>query len=120
MLEERIYWDEINDHQILILDFRNLSRKEIFQLIDTGIEYYNQHKLTNVLSLTDLSNVAIDAPILKKFTEMDEITGKFDKKSAVVGLNRAKTLFLKLVNFTNKNNVRGFYSKKDAVEWLIE
>ncbi len=120
MTGDRIYWKTERGKQILIMDCSGLNNDQIKELIAGGYKYYENKEPNSVLSLTDLTNTYLTSSTYHAFKDLDAKTHEYDLKTAVVGLNKAKTILLNLVNKFRKSQIKGFNSREEALAWLAQ
>ena len=119
-MKDRVNWINKNGKKILIMDYTGLKNDEIKEVINEAIEVCKTQPLKSVLSITDLTNTYLTKSTFEMFKKMDAITSQYDLKSSVVGLNKAKKIFLNLVNMFNKSDIKGFDTREDAIQWLTK
>ena len=120
MTGDRIFWDNKNGKQVLIMDCTGLNNDQIKQLIPGSLKFYENKEPKSMRTLTDLTNTYLTKSTYDAFKDLDAKTNPYDLKSAVVGLNKAKRILLNMLNKFNSSDVKGFNSREEAMAWLTE
>lgn len=116
---DRIKWIEYKGKKILDIDYSDLTKEQIIEVINQLEPFFISQQKNSILSVTNFSNSYVNSDIYKALKEVTKNFCEYDKKVAVFGLNKAKNVFLKLIRRFSNNKIYAFNSKEDALEWLI-
>jgi hypothetical protein len=113
-------WIEYKGANILYIDYRLLSQRQIVERIYAAAEIVGASE-NGVLVLSDFRDVPIGMAILEEMQELGK--GVFsDKtiKSAILGVTGIKKFLLNVYTQFSKDNVVAFNSYEEALEYLVE
>lgn len=121
-LNGRISFIFHKDQYILFTDYSNLegSEMEIFaqKVYDwcASFEYTDKNSLLN---FSDFTNSKVSKKALNILNGIGkDIMGPYNKKSALIGINRMQKIFLNTLNKISGANILCFNTKEDALDWL--
>lgn len=108
--------------QIYIFDFTNFgkSKEETVRLIDAIGDEYAKNPLNSVLALIDVTHAFFHFDTFKTFKKLEERSGQYEKKVAIIGLKGLKKAgFTSVASLSKKGSLKAFDSEQEAKEWLV-
>lgn len=119
---ERIFFFDYAEKQILFINISNLKNtdntEESLKIIDKAIKVA-MSKNEKILTLTDVTNLKYNTPIIKKINELALVTKPYSKKAAIIGIaGLTKIAYNAAMSFSGRN-IPTFNTFQEAVNWLI-
>lgn len=113
----KVNWINHNNKKILYADYRDLQIPEMInQLIfESDIILKSTEK---VLYLGNFEGAIIESEFIKKAYELGKKTEPRNKKSAIVGVDGMKTIFLNTYNMNTGGKNKAFNTEQKALEYL--
>ena len=118
-MENRIRWINQQGTKILLTDYSGLNTKEIFNLMEKAIPYFENQPPKSVLTLVDLTNTYIVGNLFKKGKEATAKTEQYIKKTAGVGMSKSKQILGNLLARVSKMETKLFSTREEAIKWLL-
>ncbi|NOZ48045.1 MAG: STAS/SEC14 domain-containing protein [Chlorobi bacterium] len=116
----KIEWQKYRGTEILLNDRSNLRTDDIIENVKQSIEFVKKSGKTDILYLVDNSNTIITPEVRDFIKQAAKDLDPFIKKSAVIGVNRAQSIMLNILNTITKMSIKAFDDIDRAKEWLIK
>lgn len=106
------------DVEIIYTDVSNSSIKETMDIMDVNHDIIKEKPLNSVLSLVNVTQVAVNGPLLAKLRQNVKRNNPYILATAVIGLNPfTKVMLDTLIAFTGRKIV-ALDSYEEARLWL--
>jgi hypothetical protein len=106
-------------NEVLYLDYRGMNEKQMIQIVDEATERTIQDNKPRLL-LANITGTFVLPDFLKKAKEDGKRTKHLTLKSAIVGVEGAKKVLLKVYNYFIGNEMKPFNDEVEAKEWLVK
>lgn len=118
----RIKLETYNGKTVRFMDFSGLYMNSFIQHLHYCYEYIKNQGETDMLFLFDVTNAKVFGDTLKESKIFANDIIPFRKRSALIGVDRAKSILLNgILRFTGASKyVKSFKTKQEALEWLTE
>lgn len=105
---------------LLVIDFAEMgkTKETTKELINAATNEFMKHPLGSVLGLMNISKIYFHIDTMHAFKELQEKTGPYGKKVAVVGVKGLIKTSFNAITASNKS-VRAFNTEAEAKEWLV-
>ena len=120
---ERYIIKNYKGKKIYISNYCNMKGQEYADLIYENTKKSIEHSKAegeSILIITNVKDTYITREILEAFKNVAKDIKPYAKKSAVLGVEGIKKMFLNTVNMFSSLQTKAFDSEIEACEWLIE
>lgn len=119
-MNEKIYPINHKGHTIYFSNWSNLQTvAEAMAAIEETTRFVEQLGAYNLLEIIDVTNSISSPSVLNTVMESARRTKPFGKRKAIVGISGTKYFVLKTVNKYIDENIQGFKTVDEALEWVI-
>ena len=119
---ERIEEFTHNGKNFIYIDVSNLKKNEDFITI-VGIvkQIMVKYAEKSVYTITNIENIIFDTETKEIAARCLEYNESYVKYGAIIGLDGIKKIMANAVfKVSGRNNMRFFYTKEKAIEWLLQ
>lgn len=116
---KRCYFTNYKNRNILTLNFSNLSRKDIFKLLDESRLFISKQPKNSVLSLINITNLKYDIDTLNAFKEYINNTENYVLASAIFGASFFEGMAIEKFSQSVSIPIKICKSELEAKSWLL-
>jgi len=121
-MNPRAYWIEHKDKKIIYLDYTNLNSRnkpEFMAVLDEARNFILSAG-SNLLILVNVTGSFGDSEIVNRMKQDGKDEKPYVAKEAVVGINGAKEILLRAINFFTNIGIKPFSNVEEAKDWLVK
>lgn len=114
-----ISWIAHQGHQILYVDYRNLSGSALIQTLEEAYRTVTQ-AAGKTLVLDDFTGAVLDSGFMARAKELGQPKGeRKSARTAAIGVGGLKPILLQGYNLATDAGIMPFDSKEEALDWLV-
>jgi hypothetical protein len=120
---KRLQWVVHKGVTIAHTDFRGLKGDSLIEQIDKNlVDLLDRVKggKRNLLLLTDITDVPMTGDSYSKIRQVSERLAPHAVARALLGVSGSRKVVLKAINAVVDYSVKGFSTREEAMEWLVE
>lgn len=116
----RVNYINHKNKKILHIDFSNLNKDEILEVIEEAKSMIVKEPLNSILTLSDFTNISFDKTATKNLEEYAEHNKPYVKAGALLGITGLKKIIYNAILKITGRKLEVFSDAKPAKEWLIK
>ncbi len=118
-LKKRLRWTKYQEKDILIQDYSKLPGDDIARLMSAIADQIIKSGKKDLLIIVDVTDGIGNKAAIGAFGKYSKLLKPVFKKTAVLGIDGVKKIFLNAINKLSDVGATPFDSYEEAKEWLI-
>jgi hypothetical protein len=116
---ERVTFLQHGGKQVLLIDFSNVSAKDVSKIIADARPIIRQSELHSLLTLSDMTNVPVGDVSVGDLVTFVRDNKPYVKASAITGVSSLAKAILATTCLLTGRQIMSFESRQQALDWLI-